>query len=320
MSQSPHMHTYFTDDPVEAAKFICSDGLVVFPTETVYGLGGNAHSVATIEAIYQAKRRPSSNPLIVHVGANADLSRVVREVTPSAHAFMEAFFPGPITLVLPRHPSIPKVVSGGLDTVAVRMPSLPISLQFLRAVGLPVAAPSANISGRPSATTWQSAAEDLDGRVSCILRGPNAIIGLESTVVDCTGRSPILLRSGAISLDALSSVVPDISTDAPDISRSPGLRHHHYAPSAHVCIVATPDEAIPGDQAGYIGLAPPLAQAQFKKCVVARHAEEYSRKLFEFFRECDRSGVSTIYCQSLAETGLAYALMDRIRRAAKAAK
>ena len=320
MSQSPHMHTYFTDDPVEAAKFICSDRLVVFPTETVYGLGGNAHSVAAIESIYEAKRRPSSNPLIVHVGATADLSRVVKEVTPSAHALMEAFFPGPITLVLPRHPSLPKVVSGGLDTVAVRMPSLPISLQFLRAVGLPVAAPSANISGRPSATTWQSAAEDLDGRVSCILQGPNAVVGLESTVVDCTGRSPILLRSGAISLDALSGVAPDISTDAPDISRSPGLRHHHYAPSARVCIISTPDEAIPGDQAGYIGLAPPHARAQFKQCEVARHVEEYSHKLFEFFRECDRSGVTTIYCQSLAETGLAYALMDRIRRAAKAAK
>ena len=314
------MQTYYTNDPVEAAKFISSDKLVVFPTETVYGLGGNALSETAVVSIYEAKRRPSSNPLIVHVGAIANLSRVVKEITPSAHAFIEAFFPGPITLVLPRHPSLPKVVSGGLDTVAVRMPSLPISLRFLRAVGLPVAAPSANISGRPSATTWQSSAEDLDGRVSCILRGPNAIVGLESTVVDCTGKSPILLRSGAVSLDALSSVVSEISTDAPNISRSPGLRHHHYAPSAHVCIITTPDEAVPGDHAGYIGLAPPHTDAQFKQCVVARNVEEYSHKLFEFFRECDRSAVTTIYCQSLVETGLAYALMDRIRRAAKAAK
>lgn len=314
------MYTHYTDDPVEAAKFISSDKLVVFPTETVYGLGGNALSVAAVESIYEAKRRPSSNPLIVHVGFTADLSHVVKEITPSAQAIMEAFFPGPITLVLTRHHSLPKAVSGGLDTVAVRMPSLPITVRFLRAVGLPVAAPSANISGRPSATTWQSAAEDLDGRVSCILRGPKAIVGLESTVVDCTGRSPVLLRSGAISLDALSTVVPDISTDSPDISRSPGLRHHHYAPFAHVCIVSTPDEAAPGDQRGYIGLARPHIDAQFKKCVVARDVEEYSHKLFEFFRECDRSGVTTIYCQSLAETGLACALMDRIRRAAKAAK
>ena len=320
MPKNPRMHTYYTDDPVEAARFICGEQLVVFPTETVYGLGGNALSLAAVESIYEAKRRPFSNPLIVHVGATADLSRVVKEITPSARALMEAFFPGPITLVLPRHRSLPKVVSGGLDTVAVRMPSLPISLQFLGAVGLPIAAPSANISGRPSATTWQSAAEDLDGRVSCILRGPNAIVGLESTVVDCTGRSPILLRSGAISLDALSGVVPDISTDSPDISRSPGLRHHHYAPSARVCIISTPNEAIPGDQTAYIGLAPPHADARFNQCVVARNVEEYSHKLFEFFRECDRSGVTTIYCQSLTESGLAFALMDRIRRAAKAAK
>lgn len=320
MSQSPRMHTYFTDDPVEAAEFISNDKLAVFPTETVYGLGGNALSIAAVESIYEAKGRPSSNPLIVHVGAIDDLSRVVKEITPSAHAFMEAFFPGPITLVLPRHPSLPKVVSGGLDTVAVRMPSLPIALQLLRSVGLPVAAPSANISGRPSATTWQSAAEDLDGRVSCILRGPKAIVGLESTVVDCTGRSPTLLRFGAISLDALRAVVPNTSTDDPDISRSPGLRHHHYAPSAHVCIISAPDEAIPGNRSGYIGLVPPHVDAQFKQCVVARHVEEYSHKLFEFFRDCDRSGVTTIYCQSLVETGLAHALMDRIRRAAKAAK
>ena len=118
MAQSPRMQTYYTNDPVEAAKFICSDKLVVFPTETVYGLGGNALSETAVVSIYEAKRRPSSNPLIVHIGAIADLSRVVKEITPSAHAFIEAFFPGPITLVLPRHPSLPKVVSGGLDTVA----------------------------------------------------------------------------------------------------------------------------------------------------------------------------------------------------------
>ncbi|MCY4673222.1 MAG: L-threonylcarbamoyladenylate synthase [Bacteroidetes bacterium] len=320
MSQRHRMHTYFTDDPVEAAKFISSDKLVVFPTETVYGLGGNALNAAAVESIYEAKGRPSSNPLIVHVGAIADLSRVVEEITPSAHAFMDAFFPGPITLVLPRHPSLPKVVSGGLDTVAIRMPSLPIALQLLRSAGLPIAAPSANISGRPSATTWQSAAEDLDGRVSCILRGPKATVGLESTVVDCTGRSPILLRPGAISVGSLSAIVPEISTDAPDIFRSPGLRHHHYAPSARVCVISTPDEAIPGDQTGYIGLAPPHADAQFKQCVVASHVKDYSHRLFEFFRDCDRSGVTTIYCQSLVETGLAHALMDRIRRAAKASR
>ena len=153
------MNTHFTEDPAKAATYIRDGKLAVFPTETVYGLGASALDQDAVAQIYQAKRRPSSNPLIVHLGSLSDILRVVSEVTFIAEKLMEAFFPGPLTLILPRHPSIPTIVTGGLDTVAVRMPGLPIARKFLESASTPVAAPSANISGRPSATTWQSAAE-----------------------------------------------------------------------------------------------------------------------------------------------------------------
>ena len=209
------MNTHFTKDPTKAANYARDGKLVVFPTETVYGLGANALDQDAVAQIYQAKRRPSSNPLIVHLGSLSDILRVVSEVTSLAEKLMEVFFPGPLTLILPRHPSLPKIVTGGLDTVAVRMPALPIAREFLESASIPVAAPSANISGRPSATTWQSAAEDLNHRVHCILCGPPATVGLESTVVDCTETAPTLLRPGAISMETLRTVIPDFQPMPP---------------------------------------------------------------------------------------------------------
>ena len=314
------MDTFFTDDPLEAADFVSSGKLVVFPTETVYGLGGNALDSKTVEHIYQAKKRPPSNPLIVHIGRLSDLPLLTSTVPPIAQVFMEAFFPGPLTLILPRHPSLPRIVSGGLDTVAVRMPSSPLAIQFLKAARIPVAAPSANLSGYPSATTWQSAAEDLQHRVQCVLRGPPATVGLESTVVDCTETRPALLRPGAISIEALKEVIPEFSETATSILRSPGMKHHHYAPKAQVRIVAKPDETIPGDYTGYVGLDTPPLEMHFKRCMIPAHVEEYSHNLFEFFRHCDRSGITTIYCQEVTESRLGHALMDRLLRAAISSK
>ena len=311
------MNTHFTKDPTKAANYARDGKLVVFPTETVYGLGANALDQEAVSQIYQAKRRPSSNPLIVHLGSLSDILRVVSQVTSIAEKLMEAFFPGPLTLILTRHPSLPKIVTGGLDTVAVRMPALPIAREFLESASIPVAAPSANISGRPSATTWQSAAEDLNHRVHCILCGPRATVGLESTVVDCTETVPTLLRPGAISMEALRTVIPECSTDAPKVFRSPGMYFHHYTPTAKVQIVTHPEEVDPGNQTGYIGLESPPSDVQFKKCLIPSHIEEYGHYLFEFFRDCDRLGITTIYCQKVAESGLGRALMDRLVRAAK---
>lgn len=311
------MDTYLTEDPTKAATYIRNGKLVVFPTETVYGLGANALDLEAVEGIYQAKKRPVSNPLIVHVGSPEDILHVASEVTPVAKKLISAFFPGPLTLILPRSASLPKIVSGGLDTIAVRMPSLTIAQEFLKSAALPVAAPSANISGRPSATTWQSAADDLNHRVHCILRGPPAAVGLESTVVDCTCTHPVLLRPGAISLESLSAVVAEFSTDTEKQFRSPGMCYNHYAPVAKIQIVARPEEICGGNETGYIGLDSPSQKTPLMKCLILRDIKEYSHQLFEFFRECDRAGITMIYCQSVSKPGLGRALMDRLVRAAK---
>ncbi len=314
------MNTHLTKNATKAATYIREGKLVVFPTETVYGLGANALDQEAVMQIYQAKKRPPSNPLIVHIGSLTDLPSIVSEVTSIAEKLIETFFPGPLTLILPRHPSVPKIVSGGLDTVAVRMPALPIAREFLKSACIPVAAPSANISGRPSATTWQSAAEDLKQSVHCILCGPPATVGLESTVVDCTEVLPILLRPGAISIETLRTVIPEFSTKSKNIFRSPGMSFRHYTPHANIELFMRPDEVNPDNHTGYIGLESPPSDMPFTKYLIPNHVEEYSHYLFEFFRECDRVGITTIYCQKVPKSGLGRALMDRITRAAKSTK
>ncbi|MCY4158641.1 MAG: L-threonylcarbamoyladenylate synthase [Bacteroidetes bacterium] len=314
------MNTLFTADPVRAATFVTDGKLVVFPTETVYGLGAHAFDEKAVEQVYQAKKRPTSNPLIVHIGTLTDVLHIAREVAPLAKLLMNAFFPGPLTLILPRHPSLPGIVSGGLDTVAVRMPALPLAIKFLNAACIPVVAPSANLSGCPSATTWQSAAEDLNHRVHCILCGPPSTLGLESTVVDCTSELPMLLRPGAISEEQLRTVIPEFSTTPPDEFRSPGMRYNHYAPNAKIRLIENPNDVHPNNSSGYIGLLPPPLISQFKMCRVLADKNDYSHSLFEFFRDCDRSGIKTIYCQKVDQAGIGRALMDRLIRAAKSTK
>jgi len=300
--------------------YISEGKLVVFPTETVYGLGANALNSQAVEQVYHAKNRPPSNPLIVHLRELADASRVASEISPHAHLLMDAFFPGPLTIILPRHRSLPDIVSGGLDTVAIRMPASSIAIEFLWAAKFPVAAPSANLSGRPSATSWQSAAEDLNQRVHCILYGPAATIGLESTVVDCTENPPVLLRPGAISLESLACVVGTISTNVLNKNRSPGMRYHHYAPHAKIVLVSDTSNLDVLPRSAYIGISTPNHASKWMKCFVATSIEEYCHHLFEFFRECDRSKISQIHCEEIEPVGIGHALMDRLKRAAKSSK
>ncbi len=314
------MKTHYTEDPVEAASFLRDGKLVVFPTETVYGLGANALDDGAVSQIYDAKQRPDSNPLIVHLASIKEALRVALEIPPSAQLLMEAFFPGPLTLVLQRHPSVPEIVTGGLDTIAVRIPSHPTALELLKTAALPIAAPSANLSGRPSATSWESAAEDLHDRVHCILCGDAATIGLESTVVDCTDQVPVLLRPGAISLESLTAIISEFSSDAIHLHRSPGMLYHHYAPDAKIRLVDASSNVLPEDNAGYIGLGVPSNVSSFRKCLIAKDIEDYSHRLFEFFRTCDRSGVEVIYCERVMPVDLGRALMDRLEKAATSTK
>ena len=301
-----------------AAGLIRRGWVVAFPTETVYGLGADVFNEPAIARIFEAKRRPPDNPLIAHIGAIEQVGSLAAEVKPFAQKLMDHFFPGPLTLVLKKTDRVPLIATAGLDTIGVRMPRHPLAHRFLKACGTPVVAPSANLSGRPSPTTWRSVFEDLNGRIDCILQGEATEIGLESTVVDCTGDRPVILRLGSVGLGDIRSVVSDaVVTDehAHTAPRSPGLKHKHYSPAAAVMIVNDVSEVKEREGAAFIGLS--SSDSGFDKHFIARDVAAYAQHLFEFFRECDREGIRTIYCEAVPEEGIGAALMDRIRRAAQ---
>lgn len=310
------MFTELTDSPERAAEFILKGDLSAFPTETVYGLGADACNPTAVAKIFEAKGRPADNPLIVHIGDHAHLRSVVRNIPAHAVKLLTAFMPGPLTLVLPRHQNIPDIVTAGLDTVGVRFPVHPVAQAFLKACGRPVAAPSANRSGRPSPTTWQAVVSELDGLIPCILKGEQSQVGLESTVVDCSGSEPVVLRAGAVTLEQLQREVPSTKLVSKDTApaRSPGMKYRHYCPAAEVVLVNDPSGVVPTGRCAYIGLT--ATDLSFQKVVLCRDLEEYARRLFEFFRECDLDGIEQIFCQRVAEKGLGLALMDRLRRSA----
>jgi L-threonylcarbamoyladenylate synthase len=312
------MKTVVTESPEDAAAFIRNGGVVAFPTETVYGLGADIFNEKAIRKVFDAKDRPADNPLIAHVSGRDQIGLLAREVSDSAKAFINAFFPGPLTIVMPKRPEVPEIATAGLDTVGVRMPGENITHEFLAACRTPLVAPSANVSGRPSPTTWEAVLEDLDGRIDCVLKGAPSRVGLESTVVDCTGDHPVLLRPGAVSIEQLRSAVPETSTyegASEGAVRSPGMKHRHYSPRAEVVLIA-PGEQFPDfDNCGYIGIGKPTAVCKMTK--LCDSTEEYAGTLFDFFRRCDRMRLDKIFCETVDETGIGVALMDRLRRAAE---
>lgn len=312
--------TQLLTDPEEAGAMVRDGCLVAFPTETVYGLGASIERPDAVARIFRAKGRPSDNPLIVHIAHRREVRALASEVPPSARRLMAAFWPGPLTVILKKAENVSPKVTANLDTVAIRMPSHPVARAFLRAAGVPVAAPSANRSGRPSPTTWEAVWEDLCGRIDAILIGPPSEVGLESTVVDCTGAVPVILRPGAITRRMIEAVVPGTRYAGHKEraeGRSPGLRHRHYAPQARVVLAAWPKAPVQAmGRAAWIGIGrPPDGIAKAKRC---RSVAEYARTLFDFFRTCDREGIEVIYCQPVRPRGLGVALMDRLRRAASA--
>lgn len=313
------MTTTLTTSPAEAARSLRQGGLVAFPTETVYGLGADAFQPGAVRRIFEAKERPTDNPLIVHVSGREQITQVAAHLPDAAQQLRDRFMPGPITLILPKHEVVPPVVTAGLDTIGVRMPRDPVAQAFLDACDTPVPAPSANRSGRPSPTTWEAVSEDLDGRIDCILQGGRTQKGVESTVVDCTVDPPCVLRPGAVSVESLRKMLGAVTvaeeTDEA-VARSPGTRHRHYAPTAQVHLVDDPGEARPAASCAYIGLEAPEAPEAFGQVHVVEDLEAYAHDLFHFFRSSDAAGCTVIYAQTVPSKGLGRALNDRLRRAA----
>jgi len=312
------MKTILTTSPAEAADFIRRGGIVAFPTETVYGLGANVFDGRAIAKVFAAKRRPNDNPLIAHVGSVEQIKHLVSEITPNAQKFIEAFFPAPLTLVLLKAARVPFIATANLETIGVRMPKNESALEFLRASGMPLVAPSANLSGRPSPTTWQAVYEDLNGRIDCILQGATTEIGLESTVVDCTSGVPLILRAGAITLEQLQTIEPKTriyQVPKGEQPKSPGLRHRHYSPRAKVVLISSKFKVQSSKSSTFIGLNEPNEKIELIK--ICASVEEYAHELFNFFRECDHKNIKTIYCETVEEKGIGLALMDRLKRASE---
>jgi L-threonylcarbamoyladenylate synthase len=316
------------DDPAairRAAELLRAGGLVAFPTETVYGLGADALDPIAVRQIFVAKDRPADNPLIVHVADVAAARALVREWPPLAERAAAALWPGPLTLVLPRAAIVPDVTTAGQDTVALRVPAHPVALALLRACQRPLAAPSANRSGRPSPTLAGHVSADLDGRVALILDGGPTALGLESSVLDLCHARPLLLRRGGVSHEQLLALLGPVDcvegADSAVQARSPGLRHRHYAPRARVELVAEGEgEAAAaralasGERVGLICRRPVVSAASVRRLPDA--LEGFAQALFATLRALDDEAVDRIVVEAVSEAGIGAAIMDRLRRAA----
>lgn len=323
----------------QAARVLREGGLVGMPTETVYGLGANALDEAAVRAIFAAKGRPADNPLIVHV-ASPEAAGPLCHISPAARALMDRFCPGPLTLLLPKKPCLPDVVNAGLPSVAVRIPSHPVAQRLLRACALPVAAPSANTSGKPSPTTALHVYHDLRGRLSIILDGGECQVGLESTVVDMTADVPTVLRPGGVTPEMLACVLPEVRV-ADSVLRplrdgeralSPGMRYRHYAPGGQLTLVTGREENVcaacmaryreavaEGRSARILAFEEHLAHyegAQVLSIGSLAQPETVAHRLFAVLRRMDEEGVEALTCEVLPPEGIGLAIMNRLSRAA----
>ena len=320
----------------KAADIIKNGGLVAFPTETVYGLGANALDADASKKIYEAKGRPSDNPLIAHIASLESLDEIVEDVSDVAKKLIDKFWPGPMTLIFKKKPNVPDSTTGGLDTLAVRFPSNKIAMKLIESSGVPIAAPSANTSGKPSPTKGEHVIEDLDGKVDMIIDGGEVGLGLESTIIDVTDK-PTILRPGFITQEMLEDVIEEVELDKTILAKpsddfapkAPGMKYRHYAPKTELVIVR--------------GVAKKVAQkireeAKDKKTAIITVDEhkdlydgldakvvswgsledmnEIAHQIFDALRRVDDWGVNIIYCEAFEEKDLGLAVMNRLTKAA----
>ncbi len=316
-----------------AAAALAAGELVAFPTETVYGLGANALSDEAVAGIFRAKGRPSDNPLIVHIGAVDQVLRLVKTVDVRAKQLMEAFWPGPLTLVFEKASAVPEVVTAGLSTVGIRMPSHPVALELLRSAGVPVAAPSANLSGKPSPTDAAHVMADLKGKVAYVVDGGPCDVGLESTVLDLTEKIPTILRPGGVTMEAIARVIGEVRLD-PGLSgeerpKSPGMKYRHYAPEGRVILYSGNREAVSADMQVELASAKTggLSVGLVLRAAVpfAEHADrlyllpeaaDAQRELFRILRAMDDDGIDLILIEGYPWDDAGLAVMNRLAKAA----
>lgn len=327
------------EDMREAAEIIRSGGLVAFPTETVYGLGANALDPEASKRIYAAKGRPSDNPLIVHICRFEELLSIAKEVPPQAKKLADAFWPGPLTMIVWKNEKVPYETTGGMDTVAIRMPNHPVALALIDESGCMIAAPSANTSGKPSPTEAAHVALDLDGKIPMILDGGPVGIGIESTIIDLTEKIPMILRPGYITKEMLSEVIGEVKDDPgfasadPNVHpKAPGMKYRHYAPKANLTIVSgeagavierinalTQEHQQKGEKVGIICTDESRSQyvGDVIKSTGSRQDEDsIAQHLYAILRDFDDMDVDVIFSESFATPRIGHAIMNRLLKAA----
>ena len=325
---------------VEAAEILKNGGLVAFPTETVYGLGANALEEQASAKIYAAKGRPSDNPLIAHIASMEDLPKLAAEIPEAGRKLAEKYWPGPLTLIFPKRDVVPYGTTGGLDTVAVRMPSDPIAARLIRLAGIPVAAPSANTSGRPSPTRAEHVIEDMNGKIEMIIDGGEVGIGVESTIVDVSGEIPTMLRPGAITMEMLQETIGTVAIDPAILGpmsegmkpKAPGMKYRHYAPNAEMTLVEGEMDKV----VEFINREAKAALAAGKRVGIIcteesceyypegilevigsrEHEETVAHNLFAVLRDFDDRNVDCIFSESFSKDRLGQAIMNRLCKAA----
>ena len=320
---------------LQAARIIKSGKLVAFPTETVYGLGANALDKNAVKKIFEAKGRPSDNPLIIHISDIADLGMLADDIPGIAYELAERFWPGPLTLVLKKSKIVPKIATGGLDTVAVRMPKNKIALSLIREAGVPIAAPSANVAGKPSPTLAQHVSDDLSGRISMIIDGGRTKIGIESTVLDLSRKTPMLLRPGGVTVEQLQKIIGKIAIHpivkgkkTKSIHRSPGMKYRHYSPNAKIILIEGAKNKVnskilqlldsykkQGSRVGILAVEKLKHKSDMTR-FVGKNPDTIAANLFRAFREFDENKIDIVLAQGISHRGLGLGIMNRLGKAA----
>ena len=332
-------HTWNEEAIRQAGQIIRDGGLVAFPTETVYGLGGDALNPDSSRKIYAAKGRPSDNPLIVHICRLEDLSKIAAEIPENAKKLAEKFWPGPLTMIFKKTDLVPKETTGGLDTVAVRFPDHKVALAFIEAAGGFVAAPSANTSGRPSPTLGKYVYEDMNGKIEMLLDGGQVGIGVESTIVDVTGEKPMILRPGYVTYEMMQEILPELLQDPTMFSvsgnakpKAPGMKYKHYAPKGELTIISGQADHVrkrlqqevdkkraQGYKDGVIAAGEDGSAYQADSVKVTGNRDDLAqiaKDLFRMLREFDDEGMDFMYTEGFSDKGIGQAVMNRLLKAA----